>query len=45
MDGQFQQIALPISAIEKTLAYRLHSWDMLCLYATTNLVGMDNNPV
>lgn len=36
---------LPGSAIGKAIFYNLHRWDKLSLYATTSLLGIDNNPV
>jgi transposase len=36
---------LPGSAIGKAIFYSLNRWERLSLYATTNLLGIDNNPV
>ena len=36
---------LPSSAIGKALFYSLHRWDKLSLYATTDLLMIDNNSV
>ena len=36
---------LPGSAIGKALAYSLQRWEKLCLYATTDFLHIDNNPV
>ena len=36
---------LPSSAIGKALYYSLQRWDKLSLYASTHLLGIDNNPV
>jgi hypothetical protein len=36
---------LPASAIGKALFYSLSRWDKLSLFATTSLLGADNNPV
>jgi transposase len=36
---------LPASAIGKAIFYSLSRWDKLSLYATTDLLGIDNNPV
>lgn len=36
---------LPGSAIGKAIAYSLSRWDKLSLYATTDLLNIDNNPV
>lgn len=36
---------LPASAIGKAMAYSLPRWDKLSLYATTDLLNIDNNPV
>lgn len=36
---------LPASAIGKAIAYSLPRWDKLSLYATTDFLHIDNNPV
>jgi transposase len=36
---------LPASAIGKALFYSLSRWEKLSLYATTSILGADNNPV
>jgi transposase len=36
---------LPSSAIGKAIFYSLSRWDKLSLYATTDFLGIDNNPV
>jgi transposase len=36
---------LPSSAIGKAIAYSLSRWDKLSLYATTDFLNIDNNPV
>jgi len=36
---------LPSSAIGKAIAYSLSRWDKLSLYATTDFLHIDNNPV
>ena len=36
---------LPSTAIGKALFYCLNRWDKLSLYATTDILGIDNNPV
>lgn len=36
---------LPSSAIGKAIFYSLSRWDKLSLYATTDLLNIDNNPV
>ena len=36
---------LPSSAIGKAIAYSLSRWDKLSLYATTDFLSIDNNPV
>ena len=36
---------LPASAIGKAIAYSLKRWDKLSLYATTDVLHIDNNPV
>lgn len=36
---------LPGSAIGKAIAYSLTRWDKLSLYATTDFLHLDNNPV
>ncbi len=36
---------LPASAIGKAIAYSLPRWDKLSLYATTDFLNIDNNPV
>lgn len=36
---------LPLSAIGKAIAYSLSRWDKLSLYASTDFLHIDNNPV
>jgi hypothetical protein len=36
---------LPSSAIGKAIFYSLSRWEKLSLYATTDILGIDNNPV
>jgi transposase len=44
MQENYPQV-LPGSAIGKALAYSLQRWDKLCLYATTDFLHIDNNPI
>jgi hypothetical protein len=44
MQNTYTQV-LPGSAIGKALAYSIQRWDRLSLYATTDFLHIDNNPV
>ena len=44
MKGTYAKV-LPGSAIGKALFYSLNRWEKLSLYATTSILGPDNNPV
>ena len=44
MQKTYPQV-LPSTAIGKAIAYSLSRWDKLSLYATTDILGIDNNPV
>lgn len=44
MQQEYTQV-LPGSPFGKALYYSLHRWDKLSLYATTDILNIDNNPV
>ena len=45
MQETYITLKAPDSAISKALAYSIKRWDKLSLYATTDFLNIDNNPV